>query len=282
MSLARIAAIYSNKMAAEIEPATLSSKLNNLEEHARFTADILYNLVDRYNIVRACSESEAKKGQGTTEKQAIKGYLFCKAILSIIDRLKADQDKLPLKIMHEGLRLLLDQISAEHKKNNFADEVELIFQMLPSGTQYERKLRDEQYGKFRTAMSELVKSAKKGIKNIQDYYKLREYMEKQKIEVPPEEEYLPFEETNLEQELPEDFQPTRAPLSVYDIVDFIRQHGDEYGIESRDDWGKVMTYNPELKSLLTGVINAINRGHIPKDKEYVKEQIKNILTKYEK
>ena len=55
--------------------------------------------------------------------------------------------------------------------------------------------------------------------------------------------------------------------------------GSKYGLEDRDDWRYVVEHNEPLKQKLTTVINALNRGHSPRDAFEVGKEIKELLNR---
>lgn len=60
-------------------------------------------------------------------------------------------------------------------------------------------------------------------------------------------------------------EPKRRPLTPQNLIDFLRKPiADQYGITSEDVLRKLLE-RPDLREKLTTVINAINRGHVPKD-----------------
>ena len=89
-----------------------------------------------------------------------------------------------------------------------------------------------------------------------------------------------FTDIDINQENPSRFTPQRAPLSNYDVIDFIRQYGDRYGISGVEDWELAFRNDPQLKEQMTTVINALNRGHAPRDGAAVKEEIAQILKQH--
>lgn len=212
--------------------------------------------------------------------------MFCKELLSKIDYLKSNQNTSELGEIREVLGELLQLIkdnkdirfdlegkiddSASLPDIQFQHVSELVYQMIPASKRYDRKLRDQQYGKVKTGLARILS---KSISIMQDLHKLE-------VMVPEKFTYKNVTDLDINAPLPERFSPQRTMLSEHDIVDFIKEYGDEFGISSKDDWEIVFNNNPELKEIMTTVINSLNRGHLPVDAGYVKQQIKDILKIY--
>jgi len=69
-------------------------------------------------------------------------------------------------------------------------------------------------------------------------------------------------------------------LSSQEIIPFLLEYGPEYGIENTNEWMKLLESDRGLKSRLTTIINALNRGHSPADASGAKKQIREILEGY--
>jgi hypothetical protein len=148
---------------------------------------------------------------------------------------------------------------------------ELIFQLTPIATKHQVKLRNDLYSKARNGLFRILSLSS----TMLDEIKQLEVMAPEKFT------HDNFTDVDINQENPIRFTPQRAPLSNYDIIDFIRQYGDDYGISGTEDWELALRNDNELKQEMTTVINALNRGHTPRDNASVKEQIAQILKKHE-
>jgi hypothetical protein len=249
---------------AEISPNILEKNIRN-EVHTlwRYPNEL-------FTILAACSQAEPSGGKSLEEIKAISGSRFCREVLSIIDFLQIHRDDLPLGEMREALVNLISLIKenlgkkfgGESSSIQFPHVSELIFQMIPVRSKQDRVYRDQQFGKAKTGLSRIMGLA----------ISMSEKMDRLEA-IAPEK----FSGIDIDHPLPERFKPQRAPLSIHDIVDFIRQHGDEYGVQSQDDWSLALTNDHQLKEQMTTVINAINRGHVPKDGKMVKEEIARII-----
>lgn len=265
-----------------------ASTAADLERSVRSRIDNLYGFLDKFNVIRFCAQTDAAKAGSSSERKAVTAFKFCKDLVSIIDYLKANRDTIGLgelkaAVMEIARVITLNKdlrFDVKGKPNEAGDESkvqfehvsELIFQAWPVKTVYDRKLRNDQYAKARTGFSRLLSIS---ISMLGELTKLETL-------VPEKFSYNPDLESTT---IPEDesiarFKPQRAQLSVYDIVDFIRKYGPEYGINNPDQWGIVIKDDNQLKEQLTTVINALNRGHYPKDAVEVKEQIAKIKERY--
>jgi len=260
--------------------------MEHVENMVRSKIDSLYKILDNYNIIRFCAETGASRPKGADERKAVAGYQFCKNLVSRIDYLEANKKIVSLGQLRENL-LHIIKLVAENKdakfdaSGNISDDgefpkvqfphvSELIFRAIPIKKKHDFKLRDEQFGKAKTGLSRILSLSTDMLKDIRE------------LEIMSPESFKHENESEID--INSDharFSPQRAPISVYDIVDFIRQHGDEYGISSQDDWEIALRNDPELKEKMTTVINAINRGHLPKDSADVKMQIAEIMKHHE-
>lgn len=274
MRINRLAEIFSLKYKVAADPVHMEMLLRN-------EIDSLHKNLDLFNILRKAAESGAAKPKNPLERRAVAAYAFLKDLVSMIDYLKINKRQLDLGQIREMLLKIVNLISAnkEVKFNNagvadengelsnvqFAHVSDLIMLMIPATTVGDRKKRDDQYQKARTGLSRILSTSITMLDQLS------------KLEVMVPEKFTHVSSEDIEAPVPERFEPQRGMLSVYDIVDFIRQHGDKYGISSRDDWSQAITNDPELKEQMTTVINALNRGHSPRDGAAVKAQIAEIL-----
>jgi hypothetical protein len=281
MRIDRLAELLVLKHKLAISPAELEASL-------RKKIPILWSYPNKnFNILRACADSGASKPKDANERKAVAGHLFCKELLSQIDYLKANWLNASLGEIREILTSVVHLIElnknpafgptgkvddrAEPSTIQFPHVSELIFQMIPITTKHSKKQRDDQFGKAKTGLARTLSVALDMLDDVQ----------KLEVMVPEKFKYQNVTDVDIDKKLPERFSPQRAPLSEYDIIDFIRQHGDEYGLSSNEDWGTVFRDDPQLKEEVTTVINALNRGHSPKDAASVRMQIAEILKNHE-
>lgn len=263
MRIDRLADLFVLKYKLAISPAELEATL-------RKKIGVLWIYPNKnFNILRACADSGASKPKNPNERIAVAGHLFCKELLSLIDYMKSNQDSISLGEIREVLLNIVKLIeknknavfgadgkfdaNAEPTGKQFPHVSELIFQLIPTSKKHDVKLRNEQYSKARTGLARILSVV---IDMMDDVRKLE-------VMVPEKFTHENVSKVNIDADMPERFKPQRSPLSENDIVDFIRQHGDDYGISSQEDWGQVFRDDPELKDKMTTVINTINRT--PKD-----------------
>jgi hypothetical protein len=263
MRIVRLAELLVLKHKLAISPAELEAQL-------RKKISVLWIYPNKnFNILRACADSGAAKPKDANERKAVAGHLFCKELVSIIDYLKVNAASLSLGAIREALTHIIRLIEknkdikfgpngkpteeGESEGIQFPHVSELIFQLIQVNRKHDVKLRNEQFGKAKTGLSRILSVA---LDMMDDVHKLE-------VMVPEKFKYENVTDIDTDQSLPDRFKPQRAPISENDIVDFIRQHGDDYGISSQEDWGHVFRDDPEAKGQMTTVINTINRT--PKD-----------------
>lgn len=263
MKIDKLADFLALKYKLAISPAELEVSL-------RKKIDALWSYANKqFNILKACADSGASKPKTPDERIAVAGHLFCKELLSWIDYLKNNSATLSLGEIRESLLnigKLIDKnkYAAFNKSGKYDSRLEptdrqfphvsqLIFQMFPIRKKHEIKLRDEQYSKARTGLSRIVSVASDMMDDIR----------KLEVMVPEKFTHKDTTDVDIDAKMPGRFTPQRAPISINDIIDFINQHGADYGISSREDWATVFRDDPELKDKMTTVINTINRT--PKD-----------------
>lgn len=264
------------------------SPADHLEISLRADIHQLWRLPNElFNILSACAQAEPAHPKTKEDAKAIEGFKFCKQLISMIDHLKSKMDTIPLgeirevllntvNLIQKHISLKFDEkgkVSEKGEKSHvqFPHVSELIFQMVHAGTVHGRKQRDEQFGKAKTGLSRILSLSTTMLEKI----------EKLEMIVPEKFTYKQVTNVDIDQPLPERFVAQPAPLSVYDIVDFIRQHGPEYGITTTEDWGTVFRDDPQFQQQMARVIHAINSGKVPKDSTAVKDLIGRILTDHE-
>lgn len=263
-----------------------NTKADHLEILLRNQINILYNIAHKTNnIIFACAQSEVSGAKTEEELMAWAGYNFCKHLCSIIDYLYNNNKSISLGALRESVLTIINliafnkdnykdykgkQILKTHKpiENQFPHVVELIFQLTTPQTRFERKTRDEQFNKAKTGFAKILSIC----------LEMKKQLDQLEVMVPEKFTHINYDpKLDINQELPERFTPQRAPLSFYDIVDFIRQYGSKYNIKSTDDWMRLFTENQSLKEKITTVINALNRGQNPRDNIQIKQEINQIL-----
>lgn len=258
-----------------VKNSAISSE--RMEESIRSDIDTLWKLPNyQFNILKSCAESQPQKPKNINEIKAIEGFKFCQELVGMIDYLGANKNTIPLGELKEVLlniaHLIKNNQKPEEEKSNvqFPYVSELIFEIIPVKTKQDRVIRDQQFAKAKTGLSRILSFTISMMEKLS------------KLEMTDPDKFININITNVPVNIPARFSPQRASLSIHDIIDFIRQHGDEYGISTTEDWGTVFLNDSELKEKMTTIINAINRGHIPRDSAEVKMEIAEILMEYEK
>lgn len=265
MKIYRLAKLYTAKY-------KFAHNLHNLEQSIRKKISILWNYPHKlFPILQACAQAGVSKPKGDYEKSVVAGYKFCKNLLEYIDYLKEHQDSLSLNDIKTGLESIVDLINKENISSStlvpvqFPNVSNLIFELIPISKKHDVKLKNEQYSKAKTGITRILGLSIDLIKELKEL---------------PVELDSELEDVSTESPSANYISPQRAPLSEYDIIDFIRQHGEEYNIPSRDTWDLIFMDNPTLKQEMTTVINALNRGHVPINQDLVKMQINDILLQH--
>lgn len=262
--------------------ADISPKI--LKDNIKKDINILWSYIEKFNILRACAEAAPKNPSNSNEVKAVEGFKFCQQLLSMIDYLQANKETIALSELKKVLFLITNLIKdntyvkfdtkgriaeeGEFSDRQFPHVSELIFEIIPATTKHARTQRDQQFAKARAGLSRILSFS----------LSMLEKLSKLEMMIPDE-----FDESKITEKLPNRFSPQRALLSIYDIIDFIRQHGDEYGISSLEDWSTIFRDDPQLKEEMTTIVNSINRGHYPKNNvEAIKENIVKILKDHER
>jgi hypothetical protein len=261
----------------------------NLENSLRKQISVLWNYPNKlFPILKACADSGAGKAKTPHEKKAVAGYKFCKKLIELIELLKNNSNTFSVGEIREVLLRIVNLIS-ENKDLSFGVEGKpsknapsplvttqfphvsaLIFELMPMVKRHDVKVRNDMQGKARTGLSRILSLSSSMLEDIK------------KLEVMSPEKFTheTSPDVDINQETPDRFSPQRAPVSQNDIIDFLRQHGEEYGLSSKDDWNTVFDNDPVLREEITSVINALNRGHNPVDGLAVKTEIQDILQRH--
>jgi hypothetical protein len=255
-----------------------------LEASIRSSISMLWVLAnEKFSILAACADANPKKPTSPNDTKAVAGAKFCKQLLTLINYLQVHRKDISLVDLQKALSEIVELIDT-HKdvkindKGKISDKgkaeeiqfphvSELIFNIMPHSTVRDRAIRDQQYPKARTGLSRILSVSLTMLQNISQ------------LEVAAPQKFEGDTEDN--KALPDRFSPQRGSLSVYDIISFIREHGDEYGLSSLEDWTTVFRDDPKLKEEMTTVINAVNRGHLPLGSADIKMEIARILKEYE-
>lgn len=261
----------------------------NLESSIRKQILMLWNYPNKlFPILKVCADSGAGKAKTPHERKAIAGYKFCKKLIELIELLKNNIDNFSIGEIRENLLRIVNLIN-ENKDLSFGVEGKpsknapsplvatqfphvsaLIFELMPMLKRHDVKVRNDMQSKARTGLSRIFSLSSSMLEDIK------------RLEVMSPEKFTHDTKPDIDinQETPNRFTPQRAAVSYNDIIDFLRQHGDEYGLSSKEDWNIVFEHDPVLREEITSVINALNRGHNPIDGVAVKTEIQKILQRH--
>jgi hypothetical protein len=220
--------------------------------------DALWQLPNKtFNILRACADADASAPKDEHEKSAVAGFQFCQRAVQIVDYLKAHRNTMGLASIRKALNELIDLIQSNmgEGSSQFPHVSALIFQMMPYGKKHDRKIREQEYAKARKGLARMVSLA---ISIINEINKLGGVSEEEGR-----------------------FDPQGAKLSDGEIVSFIRQYGDDYGIPDIETWSLVVNADPDIEKPLTTLIHALSRGHAPSHGGEVKRMVQDIVLRHQ-
>jgi hypothetical protein len=249
---------YTTKWASINIGTTLRSRITNLS-----------NIINKtHGILRECADSDAKNPKNEREVSAVEGFEFIKKVVGMIDyldALKDHQSPESLKDIYLAALILKETIEKnlatkhEGRDVQFPHVSDLIWEMKPLAGKKWDDFRKYESAKARSGLARIMSIAIDMLKDLKDAG----------IDVG-------FGKVEDEDR----FKPQRAELSSQEIIPFLLEYGPEYGIDNTDEWMKVLESDKGLKSKLTTIINALNRGHSPVDSNGAKKQIREILEGY--
>jgi hypothetical protein len=234
----------------------------------------LWNLSNNktYDILRVIGDSVLKDAPNSErERNAKRGHSFVVKVLSVIDQLKIGLNTVPLQDIESSLKAVINLIEEESEDGgrgtvDFPDLTDFITLMGKNNrnhNQSDKRHVDTQYGKIRTVLTRIHSLADAIVTKLQ----------KARGEPMAEKNYRHHQRGRL--------VPRRSPLYKGDIVDFLRQYGPQYGLNSTDDWQRAFENDPPFKEQITTVVNALNRAKTPRDETTVKMQIAEIMRAHE-
>jgi len=255
----------------------VAAKPEEIEGDVRRSITQLWEIANkRFNILRSCAESGVAGANTPDEKLAEAGYNFTKSLLNTIDVLKVNQATVDLKTLRAKFRemkaLIDSQMKADDRgKQDFPSVSMLVYFLVPAAKKHDERQKGGQYAKARTGLINLYGIISDGLFNLNKLKMMESGKSEEAIE-DAENEYRTYDRPRL--------KPRRAPLSEYDITPFIRQYGLEFGIQSNDDWRIAFENDPSFKEQIHTVINALKRGHSPRDEASVKMQLAQIFKEH--
>lgn len=235
----------------------------DLEVMLRKQIDLLYTYVhSAYDILDKCATADASNPTNEHEKQAVAGHQFCKSLVSFIDYLKKERDSIPLPKMQSVLveisKLIDDNLKVQGAVQ-FPHVSALIWEMVPLGGQKVKPAFVEKRRK------ELANKARHGISRVKSVVtQMLTNMEEMGMAKVPSNRFI----------------AQRTGLDLYDVIDFMRTHGGEFGIEQNDDWDVVFRNDPEFLEEMTTVIYALKRARTAVEHEAVRGKVLQALREH--
>jgi hypothetical protein len=254
MRIARLADLMAHKYKVAASTA-------DLEMSVRKHIDTLYDYAHKaYDILETCANAGAAKPTNEQEEQAVAGYEFCKALVSIIDYLKKERNNIPMSKLQRAfvdIAKLIDTNLAVQGPVQLPHVSALIWEMIPLS----QKVKPAYVDKIR---KEKANKARHGIARI-------------KSVVTTALDEMGKMGMSIETGIGGRFEPQRTSLDMYDIINFIRRFGGQYGIEDEGDWETVFRNDPQFLQDMTTVINAKQRARTAVEDEQVKAIILQAL-----
>jgi len=260
-------------LATKYKTAAATDAEKNEADIRRSVLD-LWNLSNNktYDILRVIGDAVLKDAPGSErERSAKRGHAFVIKVLSVIDQLKIGLNTIPLDEIESSLKAVINLIEEESQDGgrntvDFPDLTDFITLMNKNNrnlNQSDKRHVDTQYGKIRTVLTRIHSLADAIVTKLQ----------KARGEPMAEKNYRHHQRGRL--------VPRRSPLYKGDIVDFLRQYGPQYGLNSTDAWLQAFENDPPFKEQITTVVNALNRAKTPRDEALVKMQIAEIMRAHE-
>jgi hypothetical protein len=200
------------------------------------------------------------------------GQNFLIRLLDIIDVMKTNYRELELSELRSNLKEIIAAIETAAAPGlkgtiDFPMITDLVFAAVKGRNKMEsEKFKKEYYGKARTGLTRLHSMAKSLLSQLNKFEGLPSTED-------PTKAYRHHGRERLE--------PQRNQLSEYEVMPFIREYGMEYGLRNQQDWATAFRDDPMFKEEITTVINAVNRGRIPRDEASVKMEIAKVIRQHE-
>jgi len=282
MKLTRLGEIFALKYKVAADPKELEISLRN---QIRALWKYPHEL---FNVLEACANSDVKSPKDAHGRKALEGQRFCQKVLALVDYLQAKMDSANLGEIREVLHRLIKLIDT-NKDLKFDVEgkptkegevsgvqfphvsatIEHMFEKIRPKTKQVVRVQQENYGKARTGLARMLSLAHDMLGTLQ------------RLEIMVPEQFTHVSKIDVDEDLPERFAPQRAPLKEHEIIDFIRQYGEDYGVSTYEDWRILFENDPQLKEEITTVINALRRGQYPRGAIDVQLRIAEIMRRYE-
>lgn len=256
MRTARLAKLLAHKY--KVAASTAES-----EVMVRKQIDTMYDyLKGTYKIVRDCAMADASDPQNEQEELAVKGHKFCKQLVSIVDYLKKSRDTIKLPELQAALvkmSTLIDENLKVQGAVQFPHVSALIWEMIPLSQKvkpaYVEKVRKESANKARHGIMRLKSVATTMLDQLEELGMAKSPASGR-------------------------FEAERTSIDMYEILNFMRKHGEGYGIAGEGDWEVVFRNDPQLLSDITTIINALQRGRLARTDAEVKAEVLKALREH--
>jgi hypothetical protein len=237
----RIAQLLELKYNLKSEGNSLSSLISNIKR----------DIINCYNLY--INSNKAK--DPVLQMLADRGEPFCKRLISLIEDIIANIDTYSFKTLLFKMNEVVEMIG--EMKNSRSNSVRsFIHDSIRVTKESEKNYREHVKSKFEMNILRIFSIFEKSVKSIQRF---------KNYQIDDLKEYS--------------FDPKRKELSKARIYRFIQNQSDIaslYGINDLDTFEKLLFY-PDLKNKITTIINAVDRGQIPKDGPEVKKSITEIM-----
>ena len=230
-----------------------ATSINALEIELSKKINLLWSYPNqKFEILRSCADSDAKNPKNALEESAVKGHEFARDLLSMIDYLKVKWQTSSVEQRAEVLSHIIDLISSNIGESVQFEDLSNLLMFLPTLKKHDKAKRDLAFSKIKIGLSRILDLSNDMLKDLN------------KIE-------------HINPELSGHFNPQRAIISEKEIYKFIMEQGPKYNLNNIKDYQIVTEEDPSLKEKIFTVINALKRGHVPRDGGFIKDEIARIL-----
>jgi hypothetical protein len=215
------------------------------------------NLINAYNLY--VNSSKAK--EPVLQMLANAKEPFSKKLISSMEELVANINKLSAQLLFKRVVGILDSI--RNMKNDPEKTVRnFIHDSVRVNKESDRNYREHMKSKFEMVISRIFSIFEKQGRILQSVIALET----------PEVHPMGSEEIG---------GPVRKELSKDKILMFMKSPAaQDYGLDDLETMTRVLSY-PDLKSKITTLINAVDRGHVPIDGPEVKSDVEAIMKIYQ-
>jgi hypothetical protein len=242
----------------------------DLEAMVRKYIDRLYEVVHKqFPILYEIFDSGASKPKDEREEFGIKGYQFIHALVDEINKLMEVHNTISMPLLQSklaGIANLIDEnlqvksLSGSLGNSQFPHVEEIVRIIRPIGGHKAKQTWVQR------SVDNDVKKAREGLKRIKSIVTtmLNDLAKMGMAKIPHGGR----------------FEAQRQPLSVYDIIKFIRLYGGKFGIEDKEDWNQVFDDDPKFLEDMTSVVYAADRARTAREYENVRNMVLEALRRH--